>query len=230
MINFKQKVFSEFDAMRSLYVELTKNSSPNKFQIIKVNSLLPILKGNNVVIERFVVSTGFFKKDTYRMYLKIGAKAKMPDEVRLPQKVYDRVLFNTTVKVGFNDKGQNGGFNNNNNDQQQSQSVDKSKGKGKGSDKEKTTLHSETFTSFREKLFGKGKGGDGGGPNGLSSNLFIPINIQQEVTKLLGEAVDYDKKSRSLVLEFDSIHDAIYAINILPFGINYKIYLLDINS
>ena len=51
-----------------------------------------------------------------------------------------------------------------------------------------------------------------------------------EVKELLGDAVNYDKKSRSLVLEFRTIQDAIRAINILPFGVNYKIFLLDINS
>ena len=48
--------------------------------------------------------------------------------------------------------------------------------------------------------------------------------------QLLGEAINYDKKSRSLVLEFKTMEDAIRAINILPFGVNYKIFLLDIDS
>ena len=43
--------------------------------------------------------------------------------------------------------------------------------------------------------------------------------------KYLGDK--YDKESRSLVLEFEKIGDAIKALNILPFGINYNIYLLD---
>ena len=105
MITFKQKSFSEFDAMRSLFVELNRNAGPNKFQMIKLNSLLPILKGNNVVIERFVISTGLLKRDTYRMYLKIGAKAKMPDEVRLPQRVYDKNLLNATLNFGYDTGG-----------------------------------------------------------------------------------------------------------------------------
>lgn len=208
MIIFKQKAFSEFDAMRSLYMELVKNSKPNRFQMIKLNSLLPILKGNNVVIERFVISTGLFKRDTYRMYLKIGAKAKMPDEVRLPSRVYDETLFNATLNVGFD-----------------------------GAPIQKNNSEIETKTLFKEKSFGKNKkknnngNGDGGGNRGgLKSNLNFPVNVSYEVKKLLGEAVNYDKKSRSLVLEFETIQDAINAINILPFGMNYRIYLLDIDS
>lgn len=207
MIIFKQKAFSEFDAMRSLYIELVKNSKPNRFQMIKLNSLLPILKGNNVVIERFVISTGLFKRDTYRMYLKIGAKAKMPDEVRLPSRVYDETLFNATLNVGFD-----------------------------GAPIQKNNSEIETKTLFKEKSFGKNKkknnnnNGDGGNKGGLKSNLNFPVNVSYEVKKLLGEAVNYDKKSRSLVLEFETIQDAINAINILPFGMNYRIYLLDIDS
>ncbi len=209
MIIFKQKEFSEFDAMRSLYIELVKNSKPNRFQMIKLNSLLPILKGNNVVIERFVISTGLFKRDTYRMYLKIGAKAKMPDEVRLPSRVYDETLFNATLNVGFD-----------------------------GAPIQKNNSEIETKTLFKEKSFGKnnkkknnnGNGDGGGNRGGLKSNLNFPVNVSYEVKKLLGEAVNYDKKSRSLVLEFETIQDAINAINILPFGMNYRIYLLDIDS
>ena len=206
MITFKQKSFSEFDAMRSLYMELNKNAGgPNKFPMIKLNALLPILKGNNVVIERFVISTGLLKRDTYRMYLKIGAKAKMPDEVRLPQRVYDKTLLNATLNVGYstgNDNNDNGGGNKDNKDKGQ-----------------------KTF-SFKEKIF---KGGDK--PfTGFGSKVDLPVNIQYEVRELLGEAVNYDKRSRSLVLEFRTIQDAMRAINILPFGVNYKIYLLDINS
>ena len=215
MTIFKQKSFSEFDAMRSLFVELTKNAGPNKFQMIKLNSLLPVLKGNNVVIERFVISTGFFKRDTYRMYLKIGAKAKMPDEVRMPSRVYDKTLLNATLNVGF-EGGDNQNQKNEKKDQQPRQENKSEIAAGE---------------KMRIKLFGKGGDGGGGGTkNGLRSNLNFPVNISYEVRELLGDAVNYDKKSRSLVLEFKTIQDAIRAINILPFGVNYKIFLLDINS
>lgn len=202
MITFKQKSFSEFDAMRSLYVELNKLAGPGKFQMIKLNSLLPILKGNNIVIERFVISTGAFKRDTYRMYLKIGARAKMPDEVRMPNRVYDETLLNTTLNVGFDsNSGDNNNQNQNNNQSGQKQYSNN----GGGGKKEKP------LTSLR-------------------AGFNFPVNITYEVKKLLGEAVNYDKKSRSLVLEFETIQDAIRAINILPFGVNYRIYLLDIDS
>ena len=84
MIKFREKNFSEYDAMRSLYVELMKNARGNKdrYTIIDSSALIPVLRGNNVVIERFVISTSFLHSDKYRMYLKVGAKAKMPDEVR----------------------------------------------------------------------------------------------------------------------------------------------------
>ena len=181
MITFRQKFFSEYDAMRSLYVELMKYSDKRKFGIIDSTQLLPILKGNNVVIERFVISTAFGHKDRYRMYLKIGAKAKLPDEVRLPGHVYDKRLFGIRVKMG-------------------------------------------------RKLFSakpnKNKG-DGGG-EGLSVSSEFPFDVTVPVKELLGDALKYDKAGRSLVLEFNTIQDAIHAINILPFGINYKIYLLDV--
>lgn len=213
MTVFKQKVFSEFDAMRSLYVELIKNSGPNKFQMIKLNALLPVLKGNNIVIERFVISTGFFKKDTYRMYLKIGAKAKMPDEVRMPSRVYDETLLNATLNLGF--EGAGGG------EQQKNNSMIGEDGK----------MKLRLFSKRNKKNKG-GNNGRGGGftQNGLKAGVNFPINISYEVKELLGDAVNYDKKSRSLVLEFKSIEDAIRAINILPFGVNYKIFLLDIDS
>ena len=53
---------------------------------------------------------------------------------------------------------------------------------------------------------------------GLSKNEKISI----------GDVITYDKKSRVAVLEFDSIEKAIKSLNILPFGLNYKLYLLDV--
>lgn len=197
MIEFRQKSFTECEAMRSLFVELCKRGGDRqKWRIIDKTSLLPILKGNNVVIERFVISTSLFSRDKYRMYLKIGAKAKMPDEVRLPEQVYDKSLGNVYVnlstggvrypKDALQYDNNNGGKKNNNN---------------KGKDKNKT----EEF--FRAK--------------------FDPrLDIKYEVSELLGDAIKYSKKERSLVLEFSSIGKAIDALNILPFGIDYNIYLL----
>lgn len=190
MINFRQKNFSEYDAMRTLYVELMKrtNGDRNKFPTINSSALIPILRGNNIVIERFVISTSFFGKDKYRMYLKIGAKAKLPDDVRLSPKVYDRRLGNMSI-----------------------------------------SLNNKIFSdNCRVKLFGKNKNNNGGEKGGFINGSFSPdINLKYQVQELLGEAIKYDKPSRSLVLEFPSVDAAIDALNILPFGLNYKIYLLD---
>jgi len=199
MIQFRQKTFSEYDAMRSLYVELLKRGDKNKWKVIDRDSLIPVLRGNNVVIERFVISTSFAHRDRYRLYLKIGAKAKLPDEVRLPERVYDKRLGNATLNfnMGLFAPGQNNNNNNNNNQKQKNMSV-----------------------VFRQKDFGKGA------PPTISASVSPSINLTYEVRELLGEAVKYDKKERSLVLEFKSIEDAIRALNILPFGINYNIFLL----
>lgn len=220
----KRKVFSEYDAMRSLYVELMKYSDRSKFGIIDSSALIPILRGNNIVIEKFVISTSFFGRDKYRMYLKIGAKAKMPDEVRLPQRVYDKRLGNMQVnfqKGLFDDKPQN---QNNNWDNKKNYNNNNKEGlnteaptNDKVTKKQKT--HSEIV--FREKIFG-----DKQFPV-VNASFSPQINISYQVKELIGDAVKYDKKSRSLVLEFSTIQDAIRALNILPFGLGYKIYLLN---
>lgn len=202
MIQFRQKHFSEYDAMRSLYVELMKMTTKDKFGIIDQKALIPILRGNNVVIERFVISTYVFGRDKYRMYLKVGAKAKMPDEVRLPSTVYDKTIANITLNIG------SGGDKNNQ----------------QGGENEQQKNFSGPV--FKMKMFGKGGKGKGNG-NGISGKIgFSTVFLQHQVKELLGDALEYNKKERSLVLEFKSIQDAIRALNILPFGINYKIYLL----
>ena len=194
MIKFEQKQYTEYDAMRALYVELMRYSDKNKFEVIDRSALIPVLRGNNVVIERFVISTSLFGKDKYRMYLKIGAKAKLPDEVRLAgQRVYDKNLLNFSIELkgGVKPKmfGKKGGGGNNNNNQNQ-----------------------------------------GGGFGQISTGIkydYQFFTIKQEVRELLGEALKYDKKDRSLVLEFNDIPSAIRALNILPFGLDYKIKLLN---
>lgn len=197
MIQFRQKNFSEYDAMRTLYVELLKNGDRNKWKVIDRDSLIPVLRGNNVVIERFVISTSFMHRDRYRLYLKIGAKAKLPDEVRLPERVYDKKLGNATLNINI------GLFKNK---------------QGGGDQKNNSAI--QTQTEFRQKLFGKGA------PPNISAGVSPSIDLTYEVRELLGEAVKYDKRERSLVLEFGSVRDAIQALNILPFGINYNIFLL----
>ena len=196
MIQFRQKTFSEYDAMRSLYVELLKKGDKNKWKVIDKDSLIPVLRGNNVVIERFVISTSFAHRDRYRLYLKIGAKAKLPDEVRLPERVYDKRLGNATLNFNM------GLFAPGSKNQEQ---------------KNMSTV------AFRQKEFGKGGNKV---PPTVTASVSPNINLTYEVRELLGEAVKYDKKERSLVLEFKTIDDAIRALNILPFGINYNIFLL----
>ena len=200
MIKFRQKTFSEFDAMRSLYVELLKRGDRNKWRVIDQNQLLPILKGNNVVIERFVISTSLFGKDKYRLYLKIGAKAKLPDEVRLPEKIYDKKLGNANLNINVGSFAPGSKNNNSNNGGQQK--------------------------SFSEVIFRQKEFKGGGQPPTIGANLSPSINFTYTVRELSGKTLKYDKKERSLVLEFNSINDAINALNILPFGINYNIYLL----
>ena len=128
------------------------------------------------------------------MYLKIGAKAKMPDNVKLAdnyiksEKILDASLSfdgNLERRRLFS-KNKNNKNNNNNNQQQQ----------GSG--------------NFAKAGFDFGK-----------------VGIFKEKEARIGEAILYDIKSRSLVLEFGSIENAVKALDILPFGINYKLYLLD---
>lgn len=194
MIEFRQKVFStgkEYDAMKSLYNELMKKDSPwrYKIKVIDSSSLLPILRGNNVVIERFVISTYPGKSDKYRLYLKIGAKAKLPDDVRLPGYNKTNRLFRSSLK--FNPSRF---FQKNNSE-----------------------------TEFRQKEFG------GGGRPNVESEIDVgSYAVEYETTVPRGETLLYDKKGRSLVLEFETMQDVTKALDILPFGLNYNMYLLDV--
>lgn len=197
MITFKQKTYSkESDAMRALYVALQRERK--RVEVIDQNSLVAVLKGNNIVIERFVIFTPTFGKDKFRMYLKIGAKAKMPDNVKLAEnftkseKVLDAALSfdgglerRKLFSKPKNNKGSGGGNNNNNNNQ------------------------------------------GGSGNFAKASFDFGRVGLFKEKESRIGEAILYDIKSRSLVLEFGSMENAIRALDILPFGINYKLYLLD---
>lgn len=189
MIIIRQKQFSEYDAMKSLYQEIMKRAQGDRrrmYPIINTSALLPILKGNNVVVERFVISTSAIGRDKYRMYLKIGAKAKLPDEVRLPGRYYDKDLCG--IKLSFSGKLFSKNNNNGNNNQ--------------------------------------GNNGGGGGSM-VNASISPNISIKKKVHEILGEAIKYDKKERSLVLEFKTIGEAIETLNILPFGLDYKIYFLD---
>jgi hypothetical protein len=208
MIQFRQKEFSEYDAMRSLYVELMKNDAwKRRIQVIDSSSLIPVLKGNNIVIERFVISTRTFGKDKYRLYLKVGAKAKMPDAVKLPGITRMKKVLGTSLEI------QGGWF--------------AKQGTPPPPPQQKQSSEIENGTTiFRQKEF---KGG-GGGPKPMVSAKFFPTvgDLTYEKTEPRGETLEYSRKDRSIVLEFDSIQDAIGALNILPFGLNYKVYLLDV--
>lgn len=196
MIQFKQKTFTEYDAMKSLYEEMKRTGFDRRLKgIINSSSLIPILRGNNIVIERFVISTSFGRSDKYRMYIKVGAKAKMPDEVRLPSNTRDNELLKLSFKF-----------------------------------KRGLKQFSDVDVDLRQKEFGKNNkknGNNNGGGDGLNTEIGIQPRLTYKTTELLGETLKYDKASRSLVLEFPNISNAIRALNILPFGINYNIYLLD---
>lgn len=203
MIVFKEKSYSEFEAMRTLYTELGRLGllRGGMYDIINTSQLIPILKGNNVVIEKFVISTSLFGKDKYRMYLKIGAKAKLPDEVRLP----GRTNVERLGKISFNFKNNTGGGGGNNNN-------------GNGNNRNRN----------RQNHGGNNNQGGNQQHNfSIEGSYNYQADIQLEVQNLLGEAIKYDKKARELILEFDSVQDAIRALNILPFGIRYKTYLLE---
>lgn len=198
MIQFRQKQFTEYDAMRTLYERILRRTGGDrnkKFKIINTSALIPILRGNNVVVEKFTISTSMFGgKERYRMYIKIGAKAKLPDEVRLPSlKEYDDRLGKISLNIG-----------------------------------EGLFRAVKKFSYPEQKEFGKGGGGgdSGGGPS-VKSNLSHEIFLNKKRQELLGESIEYSKTQRSLVLEFKTVDDAIDALNYLPFGLNYQIYLLD---
>ena len=217
MVQFRQKNFTEYDAMRLLYTELNRDGWwRDRIKVIDRNSVIQILRGNNILIERFVISTSLFGKDKYRLYLKIGAQAKLPDEVRLPEVINQRRV----LKKGIELKAGNGPLYQKNN--------------------------SETVEDLllREKLFGKKKNkgnnnnnqqNNGGGVpyvNPILNNTTNGYDIMYEIRSLIGEAIKYDKRDRSLVLEFDgpkenAIRNLKEALNILPFGLNYNIYLLN---
>ena len=250
MITFRQKEFTEYDAMKAFYNELCRLTDRNRFPIITKSELIPILKGNNVVIEKFVIASPFFGKDVYRMYIRVGLKAKMPEAIKLTDKQYDKRLgdfqlnfksgnyfashgFTTEKKdansaytsVGYSNTGNNnntGNRNNNNNT-------------GNNNNNRRATQRHHSDTEYSNGLLEQRefKGNGNGIPNWTPTftSEFHPdrdsMSISYLVKETLGEAIVNDKETRTVVLEFKSIHDAIRVLNVLPFGLNYKIYLLD---
>ena len=205
MIEFREKFYSEADATRELYLKLQERQRTRRPPILKgivqLEDLPSVLRGNNVVIEKFVISRTFFGRDTYRMFLKMGSKVKLPKEVMFPSKVYNNRL--GTVSLGFTDA-----------------SIGKI-----NSEKEFSEIGQTIPTSPKEKLFGNG-GGGGGKVGGV---LFKPaeLDINVPTRDFTGEVVKYSQKDRSLVVETKTIDDSLECLNILPFGLNYNIYLLD---
>ena len=192
MIKFRQKEFSEADAMRPFYVKLQeymRDRSCPLVQVIGKNEMLPILSGNNVIIEKFVLAGKFFGKDRFKMYLRFGSKVKLPNVFKLSNFKYETrsLLGDAKLNIGIQNN------NNQNNNNQQNQKKKKKK-----------------FSIFNSNI------------NGLS------FALNRDVKVSLGDVVFYDKLDRLAVLEFDNIDSAIRSLNILPLGLNYKLYLLDL--
>ena len=207
MIQFREKLYSEYDAMRYLYTELRKNFEPKKIQLIDSQQLIPVLKGNSVVIEKFTINKSFLGKETYRLYLKIGLKAKLPDKFRLPSNSYQRRVGDLSLKFNGGLSNISFGDNNNNNNNNNNKKKDKQKN---------NSIYSD-YNSPKYKLFAE-----------PISAFFAPnISFQKTVTNPIGETIKYDKNTRTVVLEFKSVEDVIKALKILPIGLDYKLYLSD---
>lgn len=220
MIEFRQKCFTEYDALRTLYTKITRDFNwKNRIKIIEKNALLPVLGGNNIVIERFVISHTFFGKDKYRMYLRLGAKVKLPDGVRLPGRdINDRVA-GLSLNLNGAVYGM-GGDNNNNQNQKKNKNKNNNNGGGNNQQNQQGQQRNQsvTFDQGGQKEFGEKL---------ISSNIH-PNNIDITIEKTIptGEVVKYEQKERLLVLEFSNIDEAFIALDRLPFGVNYNLFLL----
>lgn len=226
MIKFKQKEFSESDAMRPFYVKLQKEVKERRapfVQVIGRSEMIPILSGNNVIIEKFVLVDKFLGKDTFKMYLRFGNKVKLPDSFKLSDFKYENQSLlggsKIDVDLSLNNYGNQQNNNNNNKKNKNNNNNNNQGGGNKGNGGNKSfngkkpyqRLHSQKQFAFIDpKISGLG------------------FSLSRDVKVSLGEAVFYDKKSRIAVLEFKSIEDAIRSLNILPLGLNYKLYLLDV--
>lgn len=219
MIEFREKFYSEADAMRELYLKLQERQRTRKPPILKgiiqLEDLPSVLRGNNVVIEKFVLVRSFLGKDKYRVFLKMGSKVKLPKTVALPSKSYDKSI--GKVSLGYTDAKIGSPFYNQQQQQQQQQ---------------KQKLNSETekesivWGKLEERIY-KDKGGGGGAS--IGGIRFEPSGMNLNYTKKepLGDVVKYSQKDRSLVIESKSVDNILDSLNVLPFGLNYNIYLLD---
>lgn len=207
MITFNQKEYSEYEAMNLLVNYLRRNHTRD-IEIIDKSQLVPVLKGNSVVVERFVISSSLFGKDKYRAYFKMGAKVKMPDKVYLPKDNYRDKQFLGRADIHVN--GLQGW-------QKWYSEIDLD--------------NAEKFfseLSFEQKDFGKGNNNNQGPKGPISFNFSPNLDLSYEVEKSLAETIKYDKTSRSLILEYPSVDAFFKTIDILPFGISYKKYILDV--
>lgn len=204
MIRFREKVYTEYDAMRYLYTELKKYfSDPKSLQIINAQQLIPVLKGNSVVIEKFTINKSFLGKETFRLYLKIGLNAKLPDNFRLPSNSFSKKIGDLSLKF-------NGGLNLGGDNNQQ-----KKKNKNNKNNQQNKCCPENNSPKYR--LFAD-----------LINAYFQPnVSLQKTVTSPLGETIEYNRNTRTVVLEFTSIENVTKALKVLPIGLNYKLYLLD---
>lgn len=115
MIQFRERDFSEHDAMNYFYDQLMRSGGDrNKWKIIDSSALIPILKGNNIVITKFTIVSDILGREKYRMHIRIGAKARLPEDVRLPKGPgYDKRIGSVGIK--FNNPGLKSFSDNNNN-------------------------------------------------------------------------------------------------------------------
>lgn len=232
MIEFRQKIFSkEYDALRQLSLQLKRDNV--RIDVIRPSDLAAVLRGNNVVIERFMAKSKLFGKDEYIMYLKLGAKVKMPENVRLPQGRsfrndlgYMRVGVRTGISQTKGDKELNDLI-----DKKIKDKISKVKSPvtpGSNPNQQKQKNASDTLgETTRQRLFGNNNNGGGGGGNSLTFDFSPNIRLGYDSNRLLGNVIEYDKQSRTVVIQFKTISDAVRSLDVLPFGLEYRVYLLD---
>lgn len=238
MIRFKEKVYSEYDAMRQLYVEMGKryrgNDGKPGFKVISPQYLPGILKGNSVVIEKFVIVSRMIGNDKYRMYIKLGSKIKLPDKVKLPSLDKDtRNLgsLNTTLYPGLPIIRSVNKTVNSNTSLNQSNKTDNKGGKSYTVDELrnlgliKGNPSQRNNSDMEERLYDDKN--DNKSPKfGFVQNISVRKDLSISSDKPLGSTILYDKSSRSLVLEFNSIRDAVESLNYLPLGLSYDLYIV----